>query len=36
MHSCELEIANQRTFTLMAEDATKNRTLVGCYYFYEK
>jgi hypothetical protein len=36
MHSCELPIANQRTFTLMAEDAVANKTLVGCYYFYEK
>jgi hypothetical protein len=36
MHTCELDIAEQRTFTLMAEDGTTNRTLVGCYYYYEK
>ena len=36
MHSCERQIADQRTLTLMAEDNAKNETLVGCYYFYEK
>jgi hypothetical protein len=36
MHSCEFGFAPQRTFTLMAEDGTKNRTLIGCYYYYEK
>jgi hypothetical protein len=36
MNSCELEIADQRTFTLMAGDNDKSRTLVGCYYYYEK
>ena len=36
MHMCELDIAEQRTFTVMAEDDEKNRTLVGCYYLYEK
>jgi hypothetical protein len=36
MHSCELPIAAQRTFTLMAADNDKNHTLVGCYYYYEK
>ncbi|HUO90030.1 MAG TPA: hypothetical protein VMU08_12705 [Rhizomicrobium sp.] len=36
MHSCELDIAPQRTFTLMAADNDKNHTLVGCYYYYEK
>ena len=37
MHSCELDIAEKRTFTLMAEDNPKAaKTLVGCYYYYEK
>jgi len=37
MRNCELEIGPQRTFTLMAEDDPKShRTLIGCYYFYEK
>ncbi|HEV2650677.1 MAG TPA: hypothetical protein VGU69_05420 [Rhizomicrobium sp.] len=37
MHSCELDIADQRTVTLMAGDDPKSsKTLVGCYYFYEK
>jgi hypothetical protein len=37
MHSCALDIADQRTVTLMAGDDPKsNKTLVGCYYFYEK
>ena len=37
MKSCELEIAQQRTVTLMAGDNPKSRqTLIGCYYFYEK
>jgi hypothetical protein len=37
MKSCELEIAPQRTVTLMAEDKPgAKETLVGCYYFYEK
>jgi hypothetical protein len=37
MHSCERQIAEQRTLTLMAEDNAKSAaTLVGCYYFYEK
>jgi hypothetical protein len=37
MHTCELEIADQHTFMLMAEDDPKStQTLVGCYYFYEK
>jgi hypothetical protein len=37
MKSCELEVAPQRTITLMAEDSPKSRqTLIGCYYFYEK
>ena len=37
MHSCELDIAEKRTFTLMAEDnPNAAKTLVGCYYYYEK
>jgi len=33
----ELEIAKQRNVMLMAEDKPGNhRTLIGCYYFYEK
>ena len=37
MKMCELDIAEQRTFTLMAgDDAKSKQTLVGCYYFYEK
>jgi hypothetical protein len=36
MHSCALDIAEQRTFTLMAADQGDNRTLVGCFYLYEK
>jgi hypothetical protein len=37
MKTCELEIAPQRTVTLLAEDkANAHRTLIGCYYFYEK
>jgi len=37
MKSCELSIAKQRSVMLMAEDkADARRTLIGCYYFYEK
>lgn len=37
MRSCGLEIAEKRTFMLMAEDNPKaSKTLVACYYFYEK
>ena len=37
MKTCELEIAEQRTFMQMSEDSPKSTTtLVGCYYFYEK
>jgi len=37
MRMCELEIAPQRTVTLMAEDKPgAPDTLIGCYYFYEK
>jgi len=37
MRMCELDIAEKRTFTLMAEDGAKSAgTLVGCYYYYEK
>ncbi len=37
MRSCELQIADQRTATVMASDDPKAaQTLIGCYYFYEK
>ncbi len=37
MKSCDLEIAPQRTVTVMAEDSPKShQTLIGCYYYYEK
>lgn len=37
MRTCELEIAHQRSVTLLAEDKPgARRTLIGCYYFYEK
>ena len=37
MKTCELQIAEQRTVTLMAGDSPKAaQTLIGCYYFYEK
>jgi hypothetical protein len=37
MRSCELAIAPQRTVMLMADDKPgTRRTLVGCYYLYEK
>jgi hypothetical protein len=37
MRTCELDIAEKRTFTLMAEDNSRaTKTLVGCYYYYEK
>ena len=37
MKSCDLEVAPQRTITLMAEDSPKaKQTLIGCYYYYEK
>ena len=37
MRTCELDIAEKRTFMLMAEDSPKSTTtLVGCYYYYEK
>jgi hypothetical protein len=37
MRTCGLEIAEKRTFMLMAEDDAKSTsTLTGCYYFYEK
>ena len=37
MRTCELEIGPQRSFMLMAGDNPKShRTLIGCYYFYEK
>ncbi len=36
MHSCERDIAAQRTFMLMAADNDAHQTLAGCYYLYEK
>jgi hypothetical protein len=37
MRSCEVEIAPERTFTVLAGDPPDNNgTLIGCYYFYEK
>lgn len=36
MTACELDIAEKRTFTVMAEDDAKDKTLIGCYYYYEK
>ena len=37
MRTCELEIAPKRTVTLMTEEASKPpRTLLGCYYEYQK
>lgn len=37
MRMCGLEVAKERTITLMAVEAdTKKRTLLGCYYFYAK
>jgi hypothetical protein len=37
MRTCDLEIAEKKTVTLMAEDNPKaTMTLIGCYYFYEK
>jgi hypothetical protein len=37
MRTCDLELGEMRTFTLMAEDSPKSTsTLVGCYYYYEK
>jgi hypothetical protein len=37
MRTCELAIAEKRTFMLMGEDNPKSpSTLVGCYYYYEK
>jgi hypothetical protein len=37
MRTCELEIAEKRTVTLMADATGKEKTtLVGCFYFYEK
>jgi hypothetical protein len=37
MTTCDLEVAPQRTITVMTEDSPKARqTLIGCYYFYEK
>jgi len=37
MRTCELEIGEKKTIALMAEDNPKaTKTLIGCYYFYEK
>ncbi len=37
MKTCELEIAEKRTLTLMTQDDPKTKsTLLGCYYYYEK
>jgi hypothetical protein len=37
MRTCEFEIAEQRTLSLMAGDTKKDvTTLVGCYYYYAK
>jgi hypothetical protein len=37
MRTCGLGIAERRTVTLMSEeDPTSKKTLVGCYYYYEK
>lgn len=37
MRTCELEIAEKKTVTLLSEDNPKaSKTLTGCYYFYEK
>jgi hypothetical protein len=37
MRSCQLQIAEQRTVTLMSGVPPNDKTtLVGCYYFYEK
>ena len=37
MRTCELQLAEQRTATVMASDDPKaKQTLIGCYYFYEK
>lgn len=37
MRSCELEIGEERTLTILAEDNAKSSTtLFGCYYYYEK
>ena len=36
MRDCELGIADQRTFMLMAQDNMDRKTLVGCYYYYER
>jgi hypothetical protein len=37
MKTCELEIADKRTITLMTQDDPKTKsTLLGCYYYYEK
>jgi len=37
MRSCELELGEQRTLTLLAQDVPQtNSTLIGCFYYYGK
>lgn len=36
MNTCELDIAEKRTFMVMAEDDMKDKTLIGCYYYYAR
>ena len=35
-HDCELDLAPQRSFMLMTADTDPKKTLVGCFYLYEK
>ncbi len=34
--ACELELGPKKTAVLMTDDPRSKRTLLGCYYFYEK
>ncbi|MEI9993984.1 MAG: hypothetical protein WDM91_05290 [Rhizomicrobium sp.] len=36
MTSCELQISEKRTVTLMQDDPKDATTLVACYYYYER
>ncbi len=37
MRTCELELGEKKTFTMLADSTGKIKTtLVGCFYFYEK
>jgi hypothetical protein len=37
MRTCELELGEKKTVMLMSQDKSKNKkTLLGCYYYYEK